>query len=135
MRLLVTTPRGPRLDREVLSVVLEGGLGELGILPGHAPLQSTAEIGVLRYETPEGPGELAIGQGALEVLGDRITVLCKTCEASEEIDQERARRALERAKALLEKALVDPSVDRGRADLALRRAQARLHAAHLRRHP
>ncbi len=134
MRLLITTPRGTKLDREVLSVVLEGGLGELGILPGHAPLQSTVEIGVLRYDSTDGPGQVALNQGVLEVLKDRVTVLCKTCEPAAEIDQERARQALERARALLERAATDPSVDRPRADLALRRAMARLHAANLRQH-
>ena len=47
--LRIVSPEGDVLKEDVEFVVLPGGLGELGILPNHAPLIAGMEIGVVRY--------------------------------------------------------------------------------------
>ena len=68
----------------------------------------------------------AISGGWLEVLDDHVRVLADKAEKAAEIDIERARKALERAK----QRLIDPAVgiDIARALSAMVRAEARLKA-------
>jgi len=58
--------------------------------------------------------------------------LADTCEASGEIDVERAKASLARAKERLAQAAHDDSIDADRARAALERAEARIAAAYTR---
>src|SRR5271170_1432219 len=111
IELIIVTPEQQFLRESVIEVVLPGAEGELGVLPGHAPLMTELGIGELTYRgAGSNPsGVLAIIQGFAEVLGDRVTVLAETAERAAEIDLARA----EAAKARAEKHLVagDPSID------------------------
>ena len=74
---------------------------------------------------------LAVAGGFVEVLPDRVRVLAERAERAEEIDVERARRALERAEQRLKNPL------EGKVDVAWARfmafsARARLRASELR---
>ena len=99
------------------------------ILPGHTALMSTIVVGKLRYKTADGEVVLAVNRGFVEVLDDVVTVLTETCESGDEIDPERARKALERAQSRLQEALTGSDLDVARAEYALQRALARLRAA------
>ena len=108
---------------------MPGAEGELGVLPGHAPLITELGIGVLTYRGP-GPnatGVLAIIQGFAEVLGDRVTVLAETAERDAEIDLARAEAAKARAEQRLSAG--DPSIELDRAAIALQRAIIRIQVA------
>jgi len=126
IELVIVTPERQLLRESVVEVVLPGADGELGILPGHAPLITELGIGELRYRGTGGKDEvhLAIIRGFAEVLTDRVTVLAETAEFAEEIDVERARLALERARTRI--AASDPEIDWARASAALQRALIRL---------
>lgn len=100
--------------------------GEIGILPGHAPLVTGLEIGTLYIKKGEEEINIAISEGFIEVKPSNINVVVRTAELSEEIDVERARRAKERAEKRLAKR--DNSIDYARAEAALKRAMARLKA-------
>lgn len=97
--------------------------GDIGVLPGHAPLLGQlAEGGVVEI-TREG-GEallLAAHGGFLSVTGDGVSILAEYAELSSDIDVERARAAFERTGA----ADLD-DLDTQSAHL---RAQSRLRAA------
>jgi len=54
MEFLLLTPGGPILQGEAELVVARGVEGELGILPGHIPLTTGLEPGLLRVKLPEG---------------------------------------------------------------------------------
>ena len=129
MELRIVTPEGDKCSVQVDSVNLPGELGELGILPGHTALMSTIVVGKLRYKTADGEVVLAVNRGFVEVLDDVVTVLTETCESGDEIDPERARKALERAQSRLQEALTGSDLDVARAEYALQRALARLRAA------
>jgi F-type H+-transporting ATPase subunit epsilon len=133
IELIVVTPQRQLLREKVASVQLPGATGELGILPGHAPLITELGNGQLSYRASDGaePVVLAVLSGFAEVLPDRVTVLAETAERPEEIDVERAKVALARAEKRL--ASTDPNIDWDRAAVALQRALVRIEVGTLRR--
>jgi F-type H+-transporting ATPase subunit epsilon len=131
IELIIVTPERQLLRQSVVEVTLPGADGQLGVLPGHAPLITELGIGELSYK-PKGGGEighLAILSGFAEVLGDRVTVLAETAERAEEIDLDRAEKARKRAEERLASATTDPNVDWGRASIALQRSLIRIQVA------
>ena len=129
IELIVVTPERQLLRGTVVEVTFPGLEGELGVLPGHAPLITELGIGELKYKTVSaGQGtSLAIMRGFAEVLPDRVTLLAETAERAEEIDLQRAERALARAKERLVQA--KPEIDWARAEIALQRALIRIQLA------
>ena len=131
IELIIVTPERQLLRESVIEITLPGASGELGILPGHAPLITELGIGELVYRT-KGTSDarsLAIISGFAEVLGDRVTVLAETAERAEEIDVTRAEEAKKRAEQRLASAASDPNVDWGRAAVALQRSLIRIQVA------
>ena len=135
IELIVVTPERQLLRESVVEVTLPGADGQLGVLPGHAPLITEMGIGELTYRSKAGGevGHLAILSGFAEVLGGRVTVLAETAERPEEIDLTRAESARKRAEERLASAASDPNVDWGRAAVALQRSLIRIQVAHKRR--
>jgi len=127
--LIVVTPERQLLQETVVEVIIPGLDGELGILPGHAPLITELGIGELRYHTAPNSevSSLAILRGFAEVLPDRVTVLAETAERAHEIDLSRAEAALARAQKRL--ASNDTNIDWDRASIALQRAVIRIQIA------
>jgi F-type H+-transporting ATPase subunit epsilon len=129
IELIVVTPERQLLRETVVEVTIPGLDGELGILPGHAPLITELGIGELRYRTATSsqPILLAVLRGFAEVLPDRVTLLAETAERAEEIDLSRA----EAAKARAEKRLAsnDTNIDWDRATVSLQRAVIRIQVA------
>jgi F-type H+-transporting ATPase subunit epsilon len=132
IQLIVVTPERQLLRESVVEVGVPGLDGQLGILPGHAPLMTELGIGEFSYRTSSSsqPIVLAVISGFAEVLPDRVTVLAETAERAEEIDLARA----EEAKARAEKRLSagDTNLDWDRANIALQRSLIRIQVA--RRH-
>lgn len=113
---------------EVVSLVVPGVEGYLGIMAYHAPIVVQLGIGVLTLRLSSGSVlRIAVSGGFLEASNNRVTVVCDTAERGEEIDIERAKRAYERAVERLRR--YDRSIDRERARRAKERAIARLKAA------
>ena len=122
-------------EREVFSetvsvVVAPGTDGELGILPDHAPLLTTLQPGELKIIKEGQESFIAISGGFIEVLGDKVIVLADTAERSEEIDIDRAEKALQRANERVEEAQSD--IDLERAVASLRKSHTRLKVANRR---
>jgi F-type H+-transporting ATPase subunit epsilon len=129
IQLIVVTPERQLLRETVIEATIPGLDGQLGILPGHAPLMTELGIGELSYRTNASsqPVTLAVISGFAEVLPDRVTVLAETAERAEEIDLARA----EEAKARAEKRLAagDPNIDWDRVNIALQRSLIRIQVA------
>ena len=108
---------------EARMVIARTTEGELGILPGHAPLLGQlAEGGVVTIRGAEGEDLVVAAHGGFVSVTERgVSILAETAEISTEIDVERAREALSRAEAERDD---DPE-----AAGAARRAQSRLRAA------
>jgi F-type H+-transporting ATPase subunit epsilon len=107
---------------EATMVIARTTEGELGVLPGHAPLLGQlSEGGVVRVRRDDGDDLIVAAHGGFLSVTDRgVSILAETAEISTEIDVERAREALRRA---------EEAGDEPEARDAARRAQGRLRAA------
>ena len=101
IQLDVVTPERRVLSEVVDAVYVPGEGGELGILPGHTPLISQLQTGVLSYTQGDRTRRLHVSGGFVEVNGDRVSVLAEVAERPEEIDAARARLAREHAEKTL----------------------------------
>jgi F-type H+-transporting ATPase subunit epsilon len=87
---------------EARMVIARTTEGELGVLPGHAPLLGElAAGGIVRIQQADGGEELvfAVHGGFLSVTEDGVSILAELAERADEIDVARAQQALERARA------------------------------------
>lgn len=110
-------------------VILPGEMGEMGILPNHAPLLSTLKFGILKVRAQGQEEYFTVAGGVVEVQPDIITVLADAAENVREIDTSRAEAARRRAEEFL-KAGPPPDTDSYLAmEAALRRSNLRLDAA------
>ena len=115
---------------DVDEVIAPGSLGELGILPHHAPLITALQPGELRVKAGGGEDDFFISGGFLEVHSDQVTVLADAAERDSDIDLERAEAARQRARERLDQAT---DADRARAQAALSRSLGRLRVIERRR--
>ncbi len=127
IRLDIVTPDKIAYSADVNMVIARATNGDIGILPGHAPLIAGLDIWPLRILTDEGETEIVLCSGFMEVRPDKVTILAACAELPETIDIARAEAAKTRAEGRLKGA--DPSVDVTRAEAALRRAIVRLRVA------
>ena len=127
---IVTAERAVYSD-EVDMVIAPGIVGQLGILPNHAPLMTMLEPGELCVRKGGEETFIAISGGFLEVLQNKVVILADTAERVEEIDIARAEEAKRRAQEQLERH--PTGTDMFAAEAALRRSLARLKVAERRK--
>ncbi|MGQ9488154.1 MAG: F0F1 ATP synthase subunit epsilon [Armatimonadota bacterium] len=122
----IVTPDRSLLSEEVVSLVAPGVEGYLGVLANHAPLVTELNVGILRIRYPDDTEEnVATSGGFMEVAHNRVLVLADAAERPQDIDIQRAKEALLRARQRLH----DPTMDHERARAALERAINRLKVA------
>jgi F-type H+-transporting ATPase subunit epsilon len=122
----IVTPDRALLSEEVVSIIAPGVEGYLGVLANHAPLVTELNVGILRIRYPDDTEEnVAVSGGFMEVANNRVLVLADAAERPQDIDIQRAREALIRARQMLH----DPTVDHDRARTALERAITQLRVA------
>ncbi|MDF1828298.1 MAG: F0F1 ATP synthase subunit epsilon [Legionellaceae bacterium] len=108
-------------------VIATGELGELGVVPGHAPLLTVLKPGEIRVTQLGGLEEIFyVSGGILEVQPNCVSVLADTVERADSLDEAVA---LE-AKARAEEAMADKNseIDYSRASIELARAIAQIRA-------
>ena len=95
---LVSVER-PIWSGEANAVYARTSEGEIGIMPGHAPLLGALGAGwLVRIQQADGVEQkVAVHGGFLSVRSDGVSVMAELAESSDEIDVARARAALERA--------------------------------------
>jgi len=128
LQLVFVTPERAIAHDEVDEVELPLADGYAGILPGHAPLLSTLQIGEMWYRKGNEKTHAFVEGGFVEVLGDRVSILAQVAEKVEDIDVARAEAAKHRAEEQLTKPSV-VEIDAERARIALIRAIARLQVS------
>jgi F-type H+-transporting ATPase subunit epsilon len=95
--------------------------GEIAFLTGHAPFIGALGIGTVKIVGGDaGEQRAAVHGGFVEVSQDRVSILSDVAELADQIDAERARRALEAAETR------SRAEDDAEAEAALRRARVRL---------
>jgi F-type H+-transporting ATPase subunit epsilon len=102
----LVTPTRVVFDGNATLVIAVTTEGEEGILPKHAPFLAALRPGILRANVASNGGntrlELATGEGFMQALPDRVTVLVDEALAFEDVvvatARERLAEALERQK-------------------------------------
>lgn len=133
LRCRVLTPRRSVFDAMVQSVELNTAAGTLEVFAHFEPTIAPLEVGVMTARGDDGSEvELAIHGGYMDMNGQVLVILADSAEVGSEIDVERARLALERARKNLAEVTSetgrDVKVDIDRAKLAMLRALTRLQA-------
>ena len=105
-------------------VALPGEQGELGILPGHAPLITRIKPGAVRIKTESGAEELLfVAGGILEVQPRGISVLADTAIRGKDLDEAKANEAKKQAEQMLQSQASDMNYASAQAELAIAMAQ------------
>lgn len=126
MQLKIITQERVIFDERVDEIYSRGVDGEFGILKGHVPIMTALDIGVTRAKKGDEVKMFTTMGGILQFKDDECLILTTLAEPGEEIDEARAREALERAKRKLREA--NARMDAKRAEAAIARAEARLKA-------
>ncbi len=128
--LSVVTPEGAAYEGEAERLVVPGDAGEIGVLARHAPLVAMLRAGEIRIKSGGEWQSFAAGPGYFKVQRDRAIVLVDDAVRAEDIDVEQARREIEEAEALLERAEAgNEEIDRWRVEQRLRHAQNKLEVS------
>ena len=128
MYMEIVTPETMLWQGDVRIVTGPGFLGEFGVLPEHAPLITSLEVGPMHFVTAEGEEQwAAVHGGYFEILDNRITILAQHAELAEKIDVERLERSKGRAEARLQEFSNMSQEDKDviRAQASLKRALVR----------
>jgi len=110
------------------TVIIPGFLGEMGILPNHAPLLSTMSFGIIHVRQGDHEEAFTVAGGLVEVQPKIITVLADVAENVREIDIARAEAARKRAEEFLAEGPPPDTDTYLRMEAALKRSQLRLDA-------
>ena len=131
--LSLVTPEGPAFEGEAEMVIVPGAAGEIGVLARHAPLVATLKAGSTRvYESVDDDVvvEFATGPGFFKVELDRAIALVDDAVEAKAIDDERAMRQLEEARAELERVEAGESAaDRWQLEQRIAHAENQLRVA------
>ncbi len=126
----IVTPEKIVYQNEVLSATIPTMEGEITILPKHIPLVAVLNAGELRIQTPKGNGIfMAVSGGLVKVNKKEVIILADTAELAEEIDEERAKKARDRAKKLLQDVKNKEMVDHTALVAKINKELARLKVA------
>ena len=107
-------------------VVATGTEGDLGIMPGHAPLLTRLKPGPVRVVKQNGGEEIYyVTGGFLEVQPELVTILADTAVRAEDVDEAAAEQARQKAKEALEGKHTDIDHSHAMAILAESLAQLR----------
>ena len=127
LELEIVTPEKRVVHDTADEVQIPGKAGDIGVLPGHAPLITELTIGEIAYKHGGATEHLSVAWGFAEVLPDKVTILAQTAERAADIDVKRAQEAKARAEAALQQGA--PDLDYEATLNAIKRAEVRLKVA------
>ena len=94
--------------------------GDLGVYKNHIPMTTVLAPGLVTIHNGDEEKVAAVHAGFAEILGDKVTLLAELAEWPDEIDEQRAIAAKERAEQRLASHTED--IDVKRAEFALKKA-------------
>ncbi|MCI0362629.1 MAG: F0F1 ATP synthase subunit epsilon [Phycisphaerales bacterium] len=132
LKLEIVTPEAKTYSEDVDMVTLPGVEGEMGILPMHVPLLTQVVAGEVIVRKGGHDYFLAVGEGFVEITGERVAILTDMAIRAENIDEAKAEEARKRAEARLaeklddeEAAMVSAALAHSLAQLQVKRRQRR----------
>ena len=105
LKLEIVTPEAQTYSEDVDMVTLPSSNGELGIYPNHVPVLTQVVSGEITVRKGGRDYFLAIGEGFVEITGDRVAVLTDMAIKADDIDEVKAEEARKRAEARLQERL------------------------------
>jgi F-type H+-transporting ATPase subunit epsilon len=131
LKLEIVTPEAKIYSDDVDMVTLTGVEGEMGIMPNHVPLMTQLCAGEIVAQKGQDTIFLAVGDGFVQVTGDRVAILTDMAIRAENIDEAKAEEARLRAEARLAEKITD--VEAAHIQAALLHAAVQLKVKRLRR--
>jgi F-type H+-transporting ATPase subunit epsilon len=125
-KLEIVTPDSKVYSEDVEMVTLPGVEGEMGILPNHVPLMTQIAPGEIVVRKDGQDFFLAVGEGFVEITGDRVAILSDMAVRAENIDEGKADEARRRAESRLSEKLEDEESAAVQAALAHSLAQLKV---------
>ena len=130
LKLEIVTPEAVTYSDDVEMVTLPGVEGEMGIYPMHVPLMTQVVAGEVVARKAGQDQFLAIGEGFVEITGERVAVMTDMAIKAENIDEAKAEEARKKAEARLseklsgeESAMVNAALAQSLAQLKVKRRQ------------
>jgi F-type H+-transporting ATPase subunit epsilon len=107
---LVTPEKKLVTGVEIEEVIVPAYRGQLEILPGHAPLMTTLDVGLLKYRAKGSTTfeTIVVSWGYCQVNGDGVIVLAEVADSLEELNRERSEADLKKAQAELLGPILEP---------------------------
>ena len=118
LKLEIVTPEAKIFSDDVDMVTLTGTEGEMGILPQHMPLMTQLVAGEIIAQKGKDTIFLAVGDGFVQVTGDRVAILTDMAIEADNIDEVKAEEARQLAEARLSQKISDEEVAQIQAALA-----------------
>ena len=112
LTLEIVTPEARVYSDTVDNVVIPTVEGEIGVLSGHLPLLSQVTDGELRVTKGNLTENLVIGDGFVQIQGDKVSILAEHAIEETSIDEDAVEKAMQRAQAALHEAKnikIDPA--------------------------
>src|SRR3954463_4729650 len=107
LKLEIVTPDASTYSEDVEMVTLPGSEGEMGIYPQHVPLMTQIVAGELIARKDGRDYFLAVGEGFVQITGERVAIMTDMAIRAENIDEAKAEDARKRAEARLAEKLDD----------------------------
>ena len=126
LKLEIVTPDAKVFSDDVDMVTLTGIEGEMGILPNHVPLMTQLVAGEIIARKGDETFFLAVGDGFVQVTGDRVAVLTDMAIEADNIDEAKAEEALRQAEARMAEKISDEEAATVQAALTHATAQLKV---------
>ena len=126
LHLEIVTPAAVVFAGQVHLVTLPTADGQIGVFPNHVPLLTRLVPGEVMARRGNEDEFLAVGEGLVEITGDRVVVVTDMAVATKDIDEAVVEEARQRAMARLQDKLADEEVATVNASLARSMAQLRV---------
>jgi F-type H+-transporting ATPase subunit epsilon len=107
LKLEIVTPEARTFSDDVEMVTLTGVGGEMGILPGHMALMTQLVAGEIIARKDGKNIFLAVGDGFVQVTGERVAILTDMAIKADDIDEAAAADAMRKAEVRLAQKLSD----------------------------
>jgi F-type H+-transporting ATPase subunit epsilon len=125
LQLEIVTPEAKAFSGTVEMVTLAGVEGEMGIMPGHMPVMTQLVAGELTVRQNGQNLFIAVGEGFVQITGDKVSVLTDMAIKADDIDEAKAVEAQKKAEARLAQKMSDEEAATVQA--ALLHATTQLH--------
>ena len=126
LKLEIVTPDARTYSEDVEMVTVPAAEGEMGIFPQHVPLMAQIVPGEVVVRKDGRDYFLAVGEGFMEITGERVAIMTDMAIRAENIDEVKAEEARRRAEARLAEHVDDEEAAMCAAALAHSLAQLKV---------